>query len=230
MSQGKRRHSRADSDRPQQRRDRRFDPAGLTFLLVLMIGGDRLRRERVKQTQLGWMSSKTGIWDDELSKSFWERMIRPLLTMIVSVFKKRRARKNRSKKQQQNTRLDQDLRQAGISLTAGEFVIVRLMLTAMITFSSAIMARNVTRDLSLQLLILLFALTIAVTLPVLYLRSRVRGRQLAIQNQMPYVTELQTFVTAIVQSEQYGTPMKTSCASKLSSCAQHVARPPRKKA
>lgn len=241
--------------------------AGLTFLLVLMIGGDRLRRERVKQTQLGWMSSKTGIWDDELSKSFWERMIRPLLNMIVSVFKKRRARKNRSKKQQQNTRLDQDLRQAGISLTAGEFVIVRLMLTAVLTFSSAIMARNVTRDLSLQLLILLFALTIAVTLPVLYLRSRVRGRQLAIQNQMPNVmdvlsvsieaglgfdaallkvierfdgplidelttvyrevhmgvprreslqglakrtnvTELQTFATAIVQSEQYGTPMK----------------------
>lgn len=241
--------------------------AGLTFLLILVIGGDRLRREKVKQTQIGWMSSKPSIWDDELSKSFWERMIRPFFSMIASGFKKRRARRSRNKRQQQNTRMDQDLRQAGISLTAGEFVIVRLMLTAAITFASAILARNITRDLSLQLLILLFALTIAVALPVFYLRSRVRGRQLAIQNQMPNVmdvlsvsieaglgfdaallkvierfdgplidelttvyrevhmgvprreslqglakrtnvTELQTFATAIVQSEQYGTPMK----------------------
>ncbi|NLW10722.1 MAG: hypothetical protein GX028_01735 [Clostridiaceae bacterium] len=240
--------------------------AGLTFLLILIIGGDRLQREKVKQTQLGWMNSKPGFWDDELNKSFWERLIRPFFQMIASAFKKRRTRKGKTKKQQ-NTRLDDDLRQAGISLSAGEFVIVRLVLTATITFASAILAGKVTPDVSMQLLMLLVAITFAVALPVFYLRSRIRGRQMAIQNQMPNVmdvlsvsieaglgfdaallkvierfdgplidelttvyrevhmgvprreslqglakrsnvTELQTFATAIVQSEQYGTPMK----------------------
>jgi tight adherence protein C len=238
----------------------------LTFLLILILSSKRLQSERVKQTQINLMTAGPGQLDDELSKSFWERIVLPFLRMVASVIKKKRPRRNKLKKQQE-TRLDNDLRQAGMALTAGEFVIIRVMFTAALALSSLMFARKLTSDTALQFLVFLFALTSAVAIPVFYLRSRIRGRQLAIQNQMPNVmdvlsvsieaglgfdaallkvierfdgplidelttvyrevhmgvsrreslqnlartsnvTELQTFATAIVQSEQYGTPVK----------------------
>ena len=241
----------------------------LAFLISIIGMQGRLRKERVKGQQIGWLSDQSNFWDEDLNKNLWERLIMPVLAKVRMRMKKSGKRKIKSgvKKKSSATRLENDLRLAGLSLGASEYTFLRIAVTVAILIAGFFIATQVSRDITLQFLVVLVAVTFAVAVPTFFLRMRIKGRQQAIQNQMPNVMdvlsvsieaglgfdaallkvierfdgplidelalvyrevqmgmprreslkaltkrsnvpELQTFTSAIIQSEQYGTPIK----------------------
>ena len=241
----------------------------LVFLSTLIILKSKIKSVRVKEQQIGWLTSKDIIWDEELNKNFWERIVVPVVKRLSSQLNKasKRKQKNRLKKKTTESRLNNDLRLAGIHMDANEFMFLRMIITVAILLFGIIGSMQVTNEIEMQFLIILFASVLAIAAPMFYLRSRVKNRQLAIQNQMPNVMdilsvsieaglgfdaallkvmerldgplidelalvyreiqmgvsrreslsalgkrsnvpELQTFASAVIQSDQYGTPIK----------------------
>ena len=241
----------------------------LSLLLTLIVFRNTIRREAVKHQQIEQIQGKSPYWDDELSKSFGERVLVPAWNKLTSTFskmaKKRKSGKGRVKPK--NVRLENDLRLAGIRMQPHEFVFMRILATAGFLLVGFVTAVILTSDTSMQFLIILVTMAIAVAAPAFFLRYKVNNRQLGIQNQMPNimdvlsvsieaglgfdaallkvidhfdgplveelalvyreiqmgmprrdaltalsqrsrVTELQTFASAVIQSEQFGTPIK----------------------
>lgn len=242
----------------------------LVFLLTLIIMQSEIRRQRVKKQQLNTITNKTSIWDDELSKNFWDRIIVPFMKDLrrrLAAKAKTRQPKKQKKNRQVASKLDESLQQAGLNLTTTEFMFIRVAAILGFLFIGSILAGLISDDSAIQFLVILFAFTIGVAGPIFGLRAKVNSRLLAMQHQMPNVMdilsvsieaglgfdaalgkvlerfdgplidelfivsrevqmgiarrdslravakrtnmqELQTFATAIIQSEQYGTPMK----------------------
>jgi len=169
--------------------------------------------------------------------------------------------------------LEKDLHMAGINLPVHEFMFLKTMSSVGILFLGIFTVLILNVDAQIKLLIILFAAIAAILAPRYFIKSRVKIRQLNIQNQMPNimdllsvsieaglsfdssllkvidrfsgplvdelnqvyrevqmgrprrealsalsqrsnVSELQTFASAVVQSEQYGTPMKNVLRSQ----------------
>ncbi|MFZ5974777.1 MAG: type II secretion system F family protein [Bacillota bacterium] len=241
----------------------------LALLVTLICCRETIRREAIKKQQLKWIRKDTLYVDEELEKSFYQRFIstalKRALAQLSKLSKGRSA--NPSKNNERSVRMMNELRLAGIHLPVQEFMLLRLLVTAGVLLVGIAAVLLLQADYQINLLIVLFTLVAAVLIPRLFLRSRIRSRQLAIQNQMPNVmdvlcvsieaglsfdsallkvterfkgplieelsqvyrevqmgrprrealaslsqrsnvSELQTFASAVVQSEQFGTPMK----------------------
>jgi tight adherence protein C len=241
----------------------------LAFLITIIAFRDVLQKERVKSTQISWMSSKLSYWDEDLDKNIWDRIVLPALKRFRVKLKQsgQKKTKTRISKRQTQTRLDDDLRKAGITLSSSEFTVLRIVITIVVVLAGILVATRATRDTAIQFLILLGFVSIAVAAPTFILRGMVKSRTLLMQNQMPNVMdvlsvsieaglgfdaalykvlerfdgplidelglvyreiqmgvprrdalralakrsnlpEIQTFATAVIQAEQYGTPIK----------------------
>ena len=241
----------------------------LALLITLIIFRNTIRREAVKHQQIERLQGRSPDWDDELSKSFGERVLVPAWNKLTGVFSKiaKRRKSGKGRAKPQNMRLENDLRLAGIHMQPNEFVFMRILATAGFLLVGFVTAVILTSDSSMQFLIILVTMAIAVAAPAFFLRYKVNKRQLGIQNQMPNimdvlsvsieaglgfdaallkvidhfdgplveelalvyreiqmglprrdalsalsqrsrVTELQTFASAVIQSEQFGTPIK----------------------
>lgn len=241
----------------------------LAMLITLICFSGIIRSEMTKKQQLKWMHKETVYFDEELEKSFYQRFIDPALKTILVQFSKifKGLNKDLEKNKERNTQLEKDLHMAGINIPVQEFVFLRIISTAGILFLGLAISLLLNIDAQVKLLIMLFAAIAALLVPRYFLKSRIKLRQLSIQNQMPNimdllsvsmeaglsfdaallkvidrfkgplvdelnqvyrevqmgrprrealaslnqrsnVSELQTFASAVVQSEQYGTPMK----------------------
>jgi len=241
----------------------------LALMLTLILFQNVIRREKVKHQQIEWLQGRSPEWDEELSKSFWERVLLPVWNRVVRNFSKlsKSRKSNRGRNKSSNVRLENDLRLAGFRMQPSEFVFLRILATAGLLLFGIAVAVILTSDSAIQFLIILVFMTAAVASPAFFLRFKINKRQLAIQNQMPNimdvlsvsieaglgfdaallkvidhfdgplvdelalvyreiqmglprrdaltalsgrsrVTELQTFASAVIQSEQFGTPIK----------------------
>ena len=106
----------------------------LAFLLTIIAFRGVIQKERVKSTQISWMSSKPSFWDEDLSKNFWDRILLPMIKSLRDRIKQsgQKKTKNRIKKKQAQTRLDDDLKKAGISLNSSEFKILRIIISIVV--------------------------------------------------------------------------------------------------
>jgi tight adherence protein C len=241
----------------------------LTFLLVLVACRDMIQKEMVKKQQLKWIKGDKQYLDEDLDLSIWERFLQPLWLKMRGRMSKLSKSKRRSpiKKKESSSRLESDLRQAGLRITPSEFLFIRVLATVGILLLGFVGAMLITQDAAMQFLMILVALTVAVATPPFFLRGKIKSRQLNISNQMPSVMdvlgvsveaglgfdaalakvierfegplidelslvyrevqmgrprrealtslsqrnpipELQTFASAIIQSEKFGTPIK----------------------
>ncbi len=238
------------------------------FLTILCFSGT-VKSEIAKKQQLEWMGTGVRYIDDELEKSFYQRYIFPVWKKIFSSFARRpsKNKKGSEKINERNLQMENELRLAGIHLSVQEFIFLRLMVEAGLLAAGIAAALTLVNDIQLQLVILIFSLFSMVLIPRYLIKSRIKSRQLALQNQLPNVldvlcvsieaglsfdsallkvierfkgplidefsqvyheikmgkprrdalvslsqrsnvSELQTFISAVVQSEKFGTPMK----------------------
>lgn len=243
--------------------------SAFALLVTLACCREAIVRETVKKQRLKALGGRPVYLDEELEKSFYQRYISTALKRTAGFFSRisRRGFKPSAKKTERNRKLVNELRLAGARMPVQEYLFLRLLVTAAILGAGAAAALMLCPEPQIQLLIGLCALALAVLLPRLVLRSRIRSRQRVIQNQLPSVmdvlsvsmeaglsfdaallkvmdrfkgplieelgqvyrevqmgtlrrealaslnrrtnvSELQTFASAVVQSEQFGTPMK----------------------
>jgi len=243
--------------------------SALALLITLVCFRETISRETVKKKRLKAFGGRPAYLDEELEKSFFQRYFASILKKSAGIFASisKRGFKPSAKKTERNTKMVRELRLAGVRMPVQEYLFLRIIVAVVILGVGAVAAVLLGPEPQLQMLIVLVALTLAILLPKLVLRSRIRSRQRDIQHQLPSVMdvlsvsmeaglsfdasllkaterfkgplieelsqvyrevqmgkqrrealaslnqrtnvpELQTFASAVVQSEQFGTPMK----------------------
>jgi tight adherence protein C len=139
--------------------------------------GLRLERLDLKEKEIG---------GEEMSKPFTERIITPLFSKLLKSVTKMSRQKNTGS----GTKLDKELRLAGIFMSAGDFSALRRVLLFFCLGLSVIILLIPSVSLEIKLLIFLFALILAVLVPRYYLKAKIKKRQNEIRRQMPDVMDL----------------------------------------
>lgn len=237
----------------------------LALFLTLACFSGIITKEKIKKKQIDWISGKTRYLDEELEKSFFQRYIYPAMQKMQKEMSK--PQKTNKKVSVSNQRLENELRLAGIRMSAQEFSALRMAATFGILICGLVVAFSLPLDLEVQVLIVLGAAFGAILAPRYIVKSRIKSRQTAVQNQLPSVMdmlsvcieaglgfdaallritermqgplvdelalvyrevqmgksrrealsslgqrtsveELKTFTSAVIQSEQFGTPIK----------------------
>ena len=243
--------------------------SSFVFLITMSCFSKIIINETAKKKQLRWIRGDAKYIDEELEKSFYQRFILPVWKkVIVGISKLSNDRgAGSAKAKERNTHLENELRLAGIHISVQEFSFLRIIGTTgilAVAFSAVLLLKF---DIQIKLLIALFSLILIILVPRYFLKSRIKRRQVTIQNQLPNVLdvlcvsieaglsfdssllkvterfkgplieefaqvyrevqmgkprrdalssltqrsnveELRTFASAVVQSEQFGTPMK----------------------
>lgn len=156
------------------------------------IENDRKLR-RLKSLELGEYSSL----DEELNRTFSKRIIVPILSSIFKSFIKLVPNSNFKNNRQiyakgsniQIDKLTKDLQAAGLKISCNEFNAIRIIIAiGCIVFS--IIVAIVIDNPSINILLLLLGVIMAILIPRYYLKSKIKSRQGAILNQMPDIMDI----------------------------------------
>ncbi len=164
--------------------------AAVFFIFIALLNGlgrkgDAMRRRyaQVKDTERSYS-------DDELKKSFSERVLRPTVKKI-SERVKRLAGKSRSPgPSKSNVKLGKQLKSAGVNLSVQEFSFIKSMLALIFLAGAAILYFVLPIDQIFKVLIMLVMVCIPVFGATYYLRGRVKRRKGMIVRDLPDVMDL----------------------------------------
>jgi tight adherence protein C len=160
-------------------------------LAVLCLAPVGMRQDRIKRRLDGILNhtQKVNILDEELNKPLSERIIKPALRTLVSKLEKLIPQKSRSKKKAGNEKLKKTLRQAGFSISAGEYSLLRLF----IIFGLAVLSGITCAAFGLgvrSLLGALFGLYAGYVVMRFHLSSTISKRRKSMEEQTPDVLDL----------------------------------------
>ncbi len=143
----------------------------------------RKRLAQVKETERTYS-------DDELKKSFSERVFRPAVKRISERVRRLAGKSKTPGPSKQNLKLDKQLKAAGMPLTVQEYTFIKSLLT-LIFLAGGIIAFLLLRiDQMLRLLILVVTLCIPILGSSFFLNARVKARKEAIMRDLPDVMDL----------------------------------------
>lgn len=163
------------------------------FSTTLVVGliktqfGDRIylikRLEKIIRTQV----DEKKLEEDELSKPFTERVIRPLFTMISEVLARFMPVKKRDK-------LQQALQYAGTpgNLQPHEFQVIQYVMIIVLTLFGWLAAFTAGKGVFIQILFAFGGGFTAHLMCKFFLTMRIRKRQVAIQKELPDILDLLT--------------------------------------
>lgn len=124
--------------------------------------------------------------EEELSKPFRERFLRPLLTKSVKVMTGASPDKGNGR----SIKLENDLRLAGIFLSPAEFTAIKRIVFLVCLVLGVALLFAFQSSLGVKLLILLFFLVLGYLIPRYYLQGKIKKRQNEIRGQIPDVMDL----------------------------------------
>lgn len=157
-------------------------------------------------------------FDEEMNRSFYKRMILPIVDSIFKSFKKivpnSNVKKNKLAKakgsKNQTDRLTRDLKAAGLKISTNEFNAIRLIVAVGSIFLSIVGSVLIAKPTLTILIVLLGGIT-AILVPRYYLQSKLKKRQDAILKQMPDVMDILSvsveaglgFDAALIRTSEY---------------------------
>jgi tight adherence protein C len=160
----------------------------LVFFVTIILFYNLARNSDSKRRRL---KSITGTYkndiDDELEKSFIDRLIIPILK---SIMKNLSNSLPKSKKSNEIAKTEKNLKSAGISLSVNEYNAARLMISGGFIFVSFVLTAFFPIGFNNKILIVLFSGLISVVIPIFYVRNRINSRQMNIRNQLPEIMDL----------------------------------------
>lgn len=143
-------------------------------------------QEKIEKRLKGLREDAKQTMNEELSKPFAERFIKPLFSKFLKNMGKVSAGKNN----ESMSRVENDLRLAGIYMGPDEFVAVkRMILFACIGFGLVMLFFSPLPPFA-KLMTLLFSLILGILVPRYYLQAKIKKRQNAIRRQMPDILDL----------------------------------------
>ncbi len=128
--------------------------------------------------------------DEELKKSFTERVFRPTVRRITERVKRLAGKGKAPGASKANQKLDRQLKSAGIGLTVQEYTFVKSLLSLVFLLGGVALYLLLPIEQIYRLLIVLVLLCIPVYGSNFFLRAKVKARQEAIVRDLPDVMDL----------------------------------------
>jgi len=168
-----------------------FTLAVFLLLLALLSGlgaKDDLMRRRF--TQLKDSERERTYNDDELKKSFSERVIRPILRRLSAGIRRSAGKRKTAAPSKANVKLEKQIKASGLPLTLQEWIFVRSMLLLLFLAGGIALFLLLPIDLLYRLLILLVLVNIPSYGSSFFLKSRVKARKESIIRDLPEVMDV----------------------------------------
>lgn len=128
--------------------------------------------------------------DDELKKSFSERVLAPAADKMAGMLRSLTSKNPQKKPNKGMEKLEKQLKAASIPLTAREFTMAKSLLSLLFLGGGAVAYLLLPLDPMIRLLLLLLMLCIPVYGPKFYLNNAVKKRKEAIVRDLPDVMDL----------------------------------------
>ena len=164
--------------------------AAFAFVLVLLLFSRPRRVLGAKERRVKHIAETDKLLLDELNADFHERFILPLLKKLRRTFS--RLTKSTKKEGAINSKMERQLRMAGMYIGASGFLVVRVMVALGLFLVTAILLRFTELEAYLKLLMMIAALMVGLLVPVYYMRFQIRSRQSSIRNQLPDMIDILT--------------------------------------
>ncbi len=126
----------------------------------------------------------------ELELSFFQRVFKKLAVQISKAMKRSGRMSKPAKNKAANLLLERQLRLAGVFMSAQEYKSMKLFVMVGIVLLSGILCLLIPVDVAIRFLIFLVGFVIGLIGPTLFLRSKVRGHQQKIRDQLPDALDL----------------------------------------
>ena len=159
------------------------------FFIVLLNGlgrrSDAMRRRfaQVKETERTYS-------DEELKKTFSERIFRPTVKRISEQVKRLAGKSRTPGQSKANQKLEKQLKTAGINLSVQEFTFIKGLLAIVFLAGGALQFVLLPIEQIYRLLILLVLLCIPVYGSSFFVKSKIKARKEAIVRELPDVMDL----------------------------------------
>ncbi len=152
------------------------------------VGAALDRRERRLAAVTG---EKTDFGDDELGKSFSERVLKPIYDRMAGMLRRVAGRNAQGRPGSKAERkLEKDLRTAGLSIGAQEFMLIKSGITFLLLGAGLLAMRFLPLELLPKLMLLSVVLIVCILAPKYWLAARVKARKEAIIHDLPDVMDL----------------------------------------
>jgi len=161
------------------------------FLVFIALLGGLGRRGDAMRRRMAQVKGAEHIYgDEELKKSFSERIFRPAAKKAAAYVKRLAGKSKSTAPRKQNRKLEKQLKSAGVNLSAQEFTFVKGILALIFVFGGGVLYLLLPVGQTVRLLILLGMLCIPVYGPLIYLKNRVKQRKEAIVRDLPDIMDL----------------------------------------
>lgn len=160
----------------------------LTLIALLQGLGkksDHMRR-RLSQVQ----EAERTYGDDELKKSFADRVFRPMVKRISERLRRAAVRGKTGAKSKADVKLEKQLKSSGLALTAQEYNFIKLLLLLFFAAGGMVLYLMLPIEILYRALIFVVMLCIPVYGALIFLRSRVKAHKEAIVRDLPDVMDL----------------------------------------
>jgi len=160
------------------------------FLVVALFAKLGKKLDRSKRRLNALTDAEPDFRDEELKKSFAERVLKPAVGKLSSNFS-RIAVNGRSKKVSKSSqKLEKQLRASGLRLTAAEYSMIQGVLALVFIGIGFLVFRALNTILIYKLLVFVLFLYIPVFGPKYYVRTKVKSRKENILRELPEVIDL----------------------------------------
>jgi len=156
----------------------------LVFCIIVMLFSKRGKQHDLMQKRYDQIQGRAEM-DDELTKTMVQRFLVP----AVMTIRKKLAMKKSKKDINQDEKLEMELKMAGFSITANEFITIKyFVLGAFIV--AAFIVLVTAKDIMIGLLLAVMLLIMGVLLPRYFLQFKITMRKNGIKNQIPDVMDI----------------------------------------
>ena len=160
----------------------------LTFVGLLGHAGKRIDLMQHRFAQL--QETERYYSDDELKKSFSERVFRPAVNQLTNLIKRSAGKRKTVGSSKANQKLQAQISASGLQVTLQEFTFIKSMLTLLFLMGGVFFFLLAPIEMMYRLLILLILVCIPVYGSSFFLRSRVKARKQSIAYDLPDVMDV----------------------------------------
>jgi len=160
------------------------------FVFIALLNGLGRKSDAMKRRYAQVKDTERSYGDEELRKSFSERVLRPTVKKFSEQVKRLAVKSRSPGPNKANVKLAKQLKSAGVNLTVQEFSFIKSILALLFLVGGIILFLVLPIDQTLRLLVLVVMLCIPVYGASFYLKALVKRRKEAIVHDLPDIMDL----------------------------------------
>ena len=158
--------------------------------LIALLGGIGKRMDLMQHRFAQLQETERFYSDDELKKSFSERVFRPAVNQLTSLVKRSAGKRKTTASSKANQKLEAQIKASGLPVTLQEFTFIKSMLGLLFLIGGVFFFLLSPIDMTYRLLILIVLVCIPIYGSSFFLRSRVKARKQSIAYDLPDVMDV----------------------------------------